>query len=1408
MSETSEAHEVDRQASQLKNLRAPITDELIPSDLREVFNEKLRLYQKETVNFLIMRYNEYMRGLNNPDIKSTEQGLKQLTGFIVGHEMGLGKTVMVLFFLRCIVKHPHLTMRPKRIIIVVQKILLQQWKQEISKWCQAIPLYTYHGTSQQRRKKLIHAKDERVCIILTTYAMLSNDGEYIMNVLKDEPVLQSNLIPIIDSGSVSDDSVSSNDSKHTSSSTFELVANDEAGSTDHIDLQSSDSDSSFPDPVLEFSWMMKKRSKGAEKNAASVAAHRLERLSLQTVSEPKMKRISTSDSCDLLLQKSSTSTTQAQATNQSTLDTDTVLATDNDPDNLMYRAPPPSNQLPKHCIDVLIMDEATAIKNTSTNASRGLRNIDVGFKLALTGTPIMNNLGELWSIVDYVNPDYLGKKAQFDKNIAKPINEAEAQDATLRERHVARKVRRALRDKLHPILIRRTTADLGPLGVNKIAITFWIPLNEVQFILYGSVMRARSFQEIYCNPTDYTKMIHLLHFLRKICDNPCELSSDDAAFFNGDLEKAINILKQKATQPHTRDSDYLQVVKHLQISKETDQSIFQQDTQRSDELFAKNPIDICGEPSLSVTEEKLEKLENISQSDAFDNDSIDENDSSSGEKDAQDWVMTQSLDDYLHKSPDHYDLAVRSITALSSKYTLFMELITHIKDNNHRVLIFCDYQIVFNMLEHLLSHSDIPYLRLDGTVSDVSERNRICTSFNTNKRYTALLISIKMGSMGLNITGANRIILFAPAWSLQAEEQAIARAYRIGQTRNVVVYKLACINTMEEKMVVRQLQKAAIANVTLNNEKHQSVIRKADVASLFEFNVNKRLEGQLPENIKHHAKPEHVKLTIQQTLGSPSNNGEKTEADKELEFVRSLMDKKLCVDVSVLDYLHSKENIDMETDIYEQGQAQSQYELYDFDRILAVGQRAYLASRTEGQNLMKNNYSQLISIYIESHQCTYFRTTMSTIFKYCGIKPSSLNDTLETYHKRVRDSIYNEKVNGNAQSQASRRIITFVDLKNRMHVREWQRYLSWAALMVSVGTVNMDRLFPILKQIDVTSQRRLRLTTDNSETRNLYSYLKLQFNSIISHFIIEIKQTIIADMIDICEICCTSTLEEYIIYLHNLIVSRINLYLSNKTAFSIVSIYPATLDIVQSLCQGIGISLTNLIVECSNPNNWMEPKLKRSLSMILEKKKIPLLWGPTADEFTKVQKSTLITLLHDTYGHIDYSILDKCLVYSEQLNTESQTMDATQNAILLKNIENCFNNEISNIQKNNIFSNIKNQYNLMRGEIKMTIFQDTYQKLCYYQSVLLKSNQYINPMLASIENNYPTITLGHEKIIHPTLPFATTTDQPLYEDEYNINIGNTIDDARQQSGTGIDSINFNREGSNHDEDDDSIDLLA
>lgn len=73
-----------------------------------------------------------------------------------------------------------------------------------------------------------------------------------------------------------------------------------------------------------------------------------------------------------------------------------------------------------------------------------------------------------------------------------------------------------------------------------------------------------------------------------------------------------------------------------------------------------------------------------------------------------------------------------------------------------------------------------------------------------NENINVLLMTIKVGGIGLNLQAAQRVVIFSPNWNPAVEEQAVGRAYRIGQDKDVIVYKLIVRNSIEEKLVMRQ----------------------------------------------------------------------------------------------------------------------------------------------------------------------------------------------------------------------------------------------------------------------------------------------------------------------------------------------------------------------------------------------------------------------------------------------------------------------------------------------------------------------------------------------------------------------------------------------------------------------------
>ena len=128
----------------------------------------------------------------------------------------------------------------------------------------------------------------------------------------------------------------------------------------------------------------------------------------------------------------------------------------------------------------------------------------------------------------------------------------------------------------------------------------------------------------------------------------------------------------------------------------------------------------------------------------------------------------------------------------------------------------------------------VPYYELTGQTPK-EERIRLVKEFNSNE-VPVFLISLKAGGTGLNLTAASIVIHFDPWWNLAAQNQATDRAHRIGQDKEVVVFKLIAQNTIEEKIIGLQEQKQKLASRILEGEGVAiSTLTKEDFMNILEF---------------------------------------------------------------------------------------------------------------------------------------------------------------------------------------------------------------------------------------------------------------------------------------------------------------------------------------------------------------------------------------------------------------------------------------------------------------------------------------------------------------------------------------------------------------------------------------------
>lgn len=140
------------------------------------------------------------------------------------------------------------------------------------------------------------------------------------------------------------------------------------------------------------------------------------------------------------------------------------------------------------------------------------------------------------------------------------------------------------------------------------------------------------------------------------------------------------------------------------------------------------------------------------------------------------------------------------------------ELIREITENvgNHKALVFSQFLGMLAIIRKQLEAAGIAYAYFDGQ-SSTKEREMAIQEFQTQENCRVFLISLKAGGVGLNLTAADYVYLVDPWWNPAVEQQAIDRTHRIGQTKNIFAYRLICKDTVEEKMLILQERKRALA---------------------------------------------------------------------------------------------------------------------------------------------------------------------------------------------------------------------------------------------------------------------------------------------------------------------------------------------------------------------------------------------------------------------------------------------------------------------------------------------------------------------------------------------------------------------------------------------------------------------
>uniref|UniRef100_A0A1Y1KDE8 DNA repair and recombination protein RAD54-like n=1 Tax=Photinus pyralis TaxID=7054 RepID=A0A1Y1KDE8_PHOPY len=431
------------------------------------------------------------------------------------------------------------------------------------------------------------------------------------------------------------------------------------------------------------------------------------------------------------------------------------------------------SELPWH---YLILDEGHKIRNHNAKVSIAIKQLTTPHRIMLTGSPMQNNLQELWSLFDFIVPGMLGNLTTFMEHVATPIMQGGYTNATPMQEATALSVATALKDLISPHLLRRSK-------------------KEVQKYIH---LPNKSEQVLFCSLTDEQR----------------------------DLYK-----------------NYLMGDQVGMILKGRGKNWFAENHVRANVLVAITMLrKICNHPDLYLGDD-----------DSWNNSEL-------------------SVED----KPGYYKR--------SGKMVVVSALLKIWKKQKHRVLLFTQARTMIAIFEEFLNQQGYKYLKMDGGTS-ISSRQPLINKFNEDSTYDVFLLTTRVGGLGVNLTGANRVIIFDPDWNPATDTQARERAWRIGQEKQVTVYRLISAGTIEEKMYQRQVWKQLLSNKVLLDPKTQKFFKTNNLYDLFSF--TEPADGSNPEttNIFHNSR-----VSLQEKMKEKKNEGESSVqfSDAKIEAMRSL----------------------------------------------------------------------------------------------------------------------------------------------------------------------------------------------------------------------------------------------------------------------------------------------------------------------------------------------------------------------------------------------------------------------------------------------------------------------------------------------------------------------------------------
>ncbi|KAG6919121.1 hypothetical protein DXG01_008928 [Tephrocybe rancida] len=401
----------------------------------------------------------------------------------------------------------------------------------------------------------------------------------------------------------------------------------------------------------------------------------------------------------------------------------------------------------------VVLDEAHNIKNQKTKGAIACCELEAKYRWCLTGTPMQNNVAELYSLIKFLRIKPLNNWSNFDEQISRPVKNGRGAVRAMKRLQVVLK-QIMLRRRKDQSLNGKALIELPKRTVEVVSCDF----NPSEKAFYGALegkMESVIEKLMGNGKNNYISVLLLLLRLRQACNHPILVAQD----YKADLD-AVEPQSKKNTDDDDAD-DLVGAFAQLGVTRKCHVC--------TTELGPHNAAPDVSEPvcvdcaPLALQAKEAEKTR-----------------------------------------------------PTSAKIRMILKLLADVDTRSkgeEKTIIFSQFTKMLDLIEPFLKDKGIKYVRYDGSM-DAKAREEALRVIKTVSSVRVILISFKAGSTGLNLTACNNVILVDLWWNPALEDQAFDRAHRFGQTRDVNIYKLKIDETVEDRILAdkkRELARAALS---------------------------------------------------------------------------------------------------------------------------------------------------------------------------------------------------------------------------------------------------------------------------------------------------------------------------------------------------------------------------------------------------------------------------------------------------------------------------------------------------------------------------------------------------------------------------------------------------------------------